>query len=184
MKPPSRRYGTGWSNRRCSESWSRSLVATRQGWSRGSQGCDDLAKPRLSSSGCETRPAWVSPLESVASLAPAAATSPAMRRHASVWAVGDAATKRPFRVPRTSKSPKASGAAPRMGKGRAAPGGVFDHGTHEEDGPGTWEALVSPRMDPGPRRPGDQTPTRRVERVPARPAAPGTEPGIRAEAGR
>src|SRR4029453_11311543 len=31
---------------------------------------------------------------------------------------------------------------------------------------------------------GDQTPTRRVGRVPARPAVPGTEPGTRAEAGR
>jgi hypothetical protein len=68
------------------------------------------------------------------------------------------------------------------GQGAAAPGGVFDHGTPEEDGPGTWEALVSPRMDPGSRRPGDQPPTRRVERVPARPAASGTEPGIRTEA--
>ena len=29
-----------------------------------------------------------------------------------------------------------------MGEGRIAPGGVFDHGTQEEDGPGTWEALV------------------------------------------
>ncbi len=26
-----------------------------------------------------------------------------------------------------------------MGEGRFAPGGVFDHGTYEEDGPGTWE---------------------------------------------
>jgi hypothetical protein len=29
-----------------------------------------------------------------------------------------------------------------MGEGRVAPGGVFDHGTQEEDGPGTWEALA------------------------------------------
>ena len=29
-----------------------------------------------------------------------------------------------------------------MGEGRIAPGGVFDHGTQEEDGPGTWEALA------------------------------------------
>jgi RNA-directed DNA polymerase len=37
-------------------SWSRSSVATRPGWSGRSQECDDLAKPRLSSSGCEARP--------------------------------------------------------------------------------------------------------------------------------
>ena len=36
-----------------------------------------------------------------------------------------------------------------MGEGRSAPGGVFDHGTQEEDGPATWEALVSPREDTG-----------------------------------
>ena len=29
-----------------------------------------------------------------------------------------------------------------MGEERIAPGGVLDHGTQEEDGPGTWEALV------------------------------------------
>jgi hypothetical protein len=28
-------------------------------------------------------------------------------------------------------------------------GGVFDHSTHEEDGPATWEALASPRRNPG-----------------------------------
>jgi len=28
-------------------------------------------------------------------------------------------------------------------------GGVFDHSTHEEDGPVTWEALASPRRNPG-----------------------------------
>jgi hypothetical protein len=28
-------------------------------------------------------------------------------------------------------------------------GGVFDHGTHEEDGPVTREALASPRRHPG-----------------------------------
>jgi len=29
-----------------------------------------------------------------------------------------------------------------MGEERFAPGGVLDHGTQEEDGPGTWEALA------------------------------------------
>ena len=35
------------------------------------------------------------------------------------------------------------------GEGRFAPGGVFDHGTYEEDGPETWETLVSPREEAG-----------------------------------
>ena len=42
-----------------------------------------------------------------------------------------------------------------MGEGRAVSGGVFDHGTHEEDGPGTWEALASLRQQPGMRSAGD-----------------------------
>ena len=46
-----------------------------------------------SSSGCKPRPAKGEPAQPVASLAPFAVTWPAMRRHASVWAVGKAATK-------------------------------------------------------------------------------------------
>src|SRR6266478_7348611 len=38
-------------------------------------------------------------------------------------------------------------------------GGVFDHSTHEEDGPVTWEALASPRLIPVLRRAGDPSPT-------------------------
>ena len=38
-------------------------------------------------------------------------------------------------------------------------GGVFDHGTYEEDGPVTWEALASPRPIPASRRAGDPSPT-------------------------
>ena len=36
-----------------------------------------------------------------------------------------------------------------MGEEGIVSGGVFDHGTHEEDGPGTWEALASPREKTG-----------------------------------
>jgi hypothetical protein len=32
-----------------------------------------------------------------------------------------------------------------MGEERIVSGGVYDHGTQEEDGPGTWEALASLR---------------------------------------
>jgi hypothetical protein len=45
--------------------------------------------------------------------------------------------------------PEGNSALTDMGEGRRAPGGVIDHGTHEEDGPGTWEALVSPREESG-----------------------------------
>jgi len=30
------------------------------------------------------------------------------------------------------------------GRGGPVSGGVFDHGAYEEDGPVTWEALISP----------------------------------------
>jgi hypothetical protein len=46
-----------------------------------------------------------------------------------------------------------------VGKERPVSGGVFDNGTHEEDGPGTWEALASPRHLPVGRRAGDPSPT-------------------------
>ena len=36
---------------------------------------------------------------------------------------------------------------------------MFDHGTDEEDGPDTWEALASPRHIPVWRRAGDPSPT-------------------------
>ncbi len=49
-----------------------------------------------------------------------------------------------------------------MGEPRTAPGGVFDCGTHEEDGPETWEALTLLVTSPDQRRSGDQTPTRSV----------------------
>ena len=46
-----------------------------------------------------------------------------------------------------------------MGEGRGVSGGVWDHGTYEEDGPVTWEALTFPREtrqrgepDPSPTR--------------------------------
>jgi len=79
-------------------------------------------KLRSSSSGCEA--------------------GPAKRRHASVWAVGYASKTMSFRVPRVSCDLKATAVFPRVGEGRSAPGGVSDHGTQEEDGPGTWEALA------------------------------------------
>jgi hypothetical protein len=47
----------------------------------------------------------------------------------------------------------------RMGEEGIVSGGVFDHSTYEEDGPGTWEALASPRRIPVLRRAGDPSPT-------------------------
>ena len=46
-----------------------------------------------------------------------------------------------------------------MGEEGIVSGGVFDHGTHEEDGPVTREVLVSPRWNPVLRRAGDPSPT-------------------------
>ena len=76
----------------------------------------------------------------------------ARRRHASVRAVG--------LRPRNLCFPDAEG--PVLLEGNNLPlrkryrgeeggvsGGVFDHGTYEEDGPVTWEALASPRHIPG-----------------------------------
>ena len=52
-----------------------------------------------------------------------------------------------------------NGLSVRVGEEGHVSGGVFDHGTHEEDGPGTWEALASPRHIPASRRAGEPSPT-------------------------
>jgi len=45
--------------------------------------------------------------------------------------------------------PEGHGELGAMGEPSFALGGVFDCGTHEEDGPETWEALTSPRNSTG-----------------------------------
>jgi hypothetical protein len=78
----------------------------------------------LSSSGCKPRPAKGKPAQPVASLATDAVTRPAMRRCASVWAVGNAATKiMSFRMPRVLLAPKATAISPQEGEGRPHPAG-------------------------------------------------------------
>jgi hypothetical protein len=52
---------------------------------------------------------------------------------------------------------------------------VCDHGTDEEDGPGTWEALASPRPIPVLRRAGDPSPTHDTWRAHVSLALMGTE---------
>ncbi len=102
-------------------------------------------KPCESSSGCETRPARGQPAQPVASLAASAVTRSSMRRHASKWAVGVAATKqRSFWVPRASCSLKAAAVSALWASRDFAPSGVYDYGTFEEDGPETWETLTPP----------------------------------------
>ena len=77
-----------------------------------------------SSSGCEPRPAKGQPAQPVASLATVTATWPAMRRRASMWAVGKAATKiTTFRVPRVFFYSKAMAVSPQQGEGRLHPAG-------------------------------------------------------------
>ena len=76
----------------------------------------------------------------------------AMRRRAHVWAMGQAA-------PQPRVFPEAAGpVVPEgpttplhpslLGKAGGVSGGVFDHGTYEEDGPVTGEALAAPRHMP------------------------------------
>jgi hypothetical protein len=76
----------------------------------------------------------------------------AMRRRANVWAMGHAAPK-PIVFPEAEGPVLPEGHNTplhtyRLGKEGGVSGGVFDHGTYEEDGPVTWEALASPRHIP------------------------------------
>ncbi len=47
--------------------------------------------------------------------------------------------------PKVSKGLKAAGPPPQEGDGDGTVGEVDGHGTYEEDGPVTWEALMFPR---------------------------------------
>jgi len=76
----------------------------------------------------------------------------AMRRYANVRAMGHAAPK-PIIFPEAEGPVLPEGNNTplhtwRLGEEGGVSGGVFDHGTDEEDGPGTWEALASPRPIP------------------------------------
>jgi len=70
-----------------------------------------------------------------------------------VWAMGHAAPK-PILFPDAQGPvlPEGNNHPLRelLGEEGMVSGGVFDHGTYEEDGPVTWEALASPRPNPGP----------------------------------
>jgi hypothetical protein len=100
-------------------------------------------KLRSSSSGCEIRPARGEPTR--AGSEPCADRGDALGEAQARERVGRgrvASKTMSFRVPRGSNFLKATAGFPQLGEGRSAPGGVLDHGTQEEDGPGTWEALV------------------------------------------
>lgn len=127
------------------------MCATRKGWSERMGSGDATLKFSLSSSGCETRPAKVEPDRPVAGSATASVTTSAMREHANERAVGSTASK-PWisRMSKTYTGTKTAAERPKKGDGRAASGGVVGHGALEEDGPGTWEALQSPRESNGP----------------------------------
>ncbi len=103
----------------------------------------------------------VSPPRLVASLATSAAMRAAMRRRASMWAVGNQPRKSSISArPRGSHLLKATASGATEGERRRR-GGVSDHGTYEQEGPGTWETRRCPWQDrardnrepssPGPR---------------------------------
>ena len=98
----------------------------------------------------------------VASLAAVAATRSSMRRYASKWAVGNCSHEMTFFLGAQGfMQPEGHGGLCAMGKQGSAPSGVYDYGTLEEDGPETWEALISPcEANRTSRRAGDQSPTR------------------------
>jgi hypothetical protein len=136
-------------------------VRPGQAGPKGVRGPIIFMKFGTSSSGCDPRPAKGEPAQPVASLATDAATRPAMRRRAKVWAVG-MQPRKAIVIPGAEGVglSKGEGGLPVTGRGESAPGGVYDHGTQQEDGPGTWEAHALPRHHPERRRPGDHSPTR------------------------
>ena len=72
----------------------------------------------------------------------------AMRRHASEWSVLVSSEISNMPCAEDVGEPEGNSARDDMARSERS-GGVEDDGTFEEDGPGTWEACVSPRS---PRR--------------------------------
>lgn len=106
-----------------------------------------------------TSPIKAEPGRSVASLATASVTTSAMRRHVSARAVqlsleNVLSVVQGFNIPEDSIDVVVSG------RDDVDTGGVAEHGTFADDGPVTWEALISPREERRPRGPDDQSPTR------------------------
>jgi hypothetical protein len=108
---------------------------------------------RSSSSGCETRPAkgeparvGRQPCDGVRhGIGEAEACERTGHGHA-------APTPLPSRMPKVLlylKAPTIPGESFFWGEEGMVSGGVCDHGTHDEDGPVTWEALAAPRRHSG-----------------------------------
>ncbi len=116
-----------------------------------------------SSSGCDPRPAKGEPAQPVVSLATSAVTRTAMRRHASEWAVGNAATKTTSsRMSRGSCSSKATAVSPRQGEENSHPAGCTTTARSKRtvQAPGRPTLLLGNK--PEQRRAGHQSPTRRA----------------------
>lgn len=104
----------------------------------------------------------VSPPEPVAiCLAASVVTQALMRRRASAWAVGNAATKlNMFRMPRRQVLSKAIAVPTVEGRGRdRVRRGVRPRHARQCDGTVTWEAQSLLERYPVARGPGDQSPT-------------------------
>jgi hypothetical protein len=139
------------------------IRATRQCGSKGNEDAITSGNFVCRPAGAKPVRPRVSPPEPVGSLATIPEMWSAMRRRANMGAMGHAAPK-PIVFPEAEGPDVPEGNHTplhrcRPGEEGGVSGGVFDHGTYEEDGPVTWEALASPRPIPVSRSTGDPSPT-------------------------
>src|SRR5919197_736402 len=158
----------------------RKISATRQCGSKGKEDAITSGNFVCRPAGAKPARPRVSPPEPVGRLATIPEMWSAMRSRANMWAMGHAAPK-PIVFPEAEGPVVPEGNNPplhtcRLGEEGGVSGGVFDHGTYEEDGPVTWEALASPRHIPALRRAGDPSPTHGTLRAHVSSALRGTEP--------
>ena len=81
-----------------------------------------------------------------------------MRRPASAWAV-QLSLENVLPVVHGVNKPEDCIVVVATGRDVNDTGGVAEHGTFADDGPVTWEALISPREECRPRGPDDESPT-------------------------
>lgn len=129
--------------------------ATRKCWKERKE---EILEIQLPPSWRLTSPIKAEPSRSVVSLAPTSVTTPAMRRHASAWAVR-LSLENVLLVVQGFNFPEDSIDVVIHGRDSVDTGGVEEHGTFATGGPVTWETLISPREVSRTRRPGDCSPT-------------------------
>jgi hypothetical protein len=155
------------------------MVATRQRWSEKEEHAIRLPKFQFVVLRMRIPPEKIEPDHSEASLATVIGDGTGDAKACKCMSRGVVAPKIEHVLDaQGSIGPEGNSCVDRHGKSDAHPAWCLARGACTEDGPATWENLVSPRRNPVPRGAGDLSPKRRVSAY-ARNDAPRTSVRVR-----